>query len=1507
MNHMTKKSMAMLGLDVSKHEGYELPEDYKQGLYCPEELKTGELDSFSMRDLYKFHLGRQVEDEEKTKHKHNDDEKQKKQRERDKNKSNTDMEYCQLVFDIKHCIFKAGNDTKLLFSIFDDTEKRIVTEEYCLHLSENNFPKVGSPEDCKVLFKNIPVNILQHDVYITCKIYRIGPMEAPDVMTKKTQSKKSGKKGSSIVRPYAATVIRLKDHIADLLRNPEREFTFQPQTAPICCPKEESTFVALTFDLIAGEKQNTYYTAPLSIGIAHGLILYRGDVSVVEAKYPFYDKLTEVEPLSIDPSLHIERHMLYVTIHDIHVNQRNKRSACNVCIKMQLRDNKTYKPIPGSMMLGKGKMAVPELETTSPVYYHNNDPIINQTYHILIPSDIDRLSQCHLYFTLWHIPATNKKPDERGFAFIKLYHKKLAQLTANNEYELPLYRYDKKTQSSYLTVDQNDNQHQNVDPNGDAQSQNNATSILKSENKSIRIFFKLSSTKIYSNIDIHKFLTWKNHDIESVVAAVRRVARQPFVHLLTILDELMKCIFEIMLQSTDNNLIEQTYATLIGVLGEANKNTTVKYKPRIEEWIELHFKYSRVWRTLSIQQSRLLQWIASAEAVQAQSKEASTPLKQRSAEIIRQLQNCMRGIKYLFDIMKRSCQIEIDEARTISDKNKITNEYNRQITALFYSMNRVMGLKQPKTVAGVQSFALRNFLSLMDSVPTQTSKELTQTVVKFINSIHNQGVNNSVEKLLLIRKCLHHPKLERVDIVHILLPSICKSLSYHINQSKDERACCATIIAKCIPFLDPKRPRTTYGGQLIPNHENVIPSPQLYDEFAILMLKLFGILDEIRHNDLSQLVSVQKVFGKQIKKNKTFKSNEAITLISKDQLLVHRDLFIAIADLSRIIMNHMNEINGNGNQNSQDPCDVASWGLKCDAIDKAITTLRKENENEAVLVIESALKCCNNILQKSIFATSWTVMRMVEAEVAMRCLSWFGSTLKRNYLSKSFENGRSLWKQWLRLGMIFLSNEDFALEDISTEKAELIRDNYGDVRNIAIKKLTVSWNVLTPHRAALADTMIKAAVEASASEVQEIQEFAIDVYFEMIKSEFEKSNHIQSVETHTIDQIDQLTAKYSNKENVINRYLDFFRIRVQKKLDQIEAESSELAKMGNTFLNDIERLYGYLVKLKKLPNKAEYEDERTSATLKLLEYLRGSGKRELFNRYIHHLAIMHQTLGNHIEAAICFKEHADELGWDDTKWLQEEPLVGLPASFEWKRHVNLCELAHKHFMLGEAWEMGVAVCQELAKAYQHQIFDLKALSSILEKQSHLWKLIANQDRVFHSSYFVQFRGILNNESFVYRSGNGKNPEPIRAFTDRIKRKYVNAKVINSGAPIPDDICANATAESPFIQITTLTPSSMEELGGGAFKWNESKNKKAPLRLKKYYRENETAVYFYTNAIQKKKHKKDNEFRSLWITKTFIVCQDSIPAKRRRVPVISTKVVEFTPFQTATNNLIQKKS
>merc|ERR1719150_1796359 len=193
-------------------------------------------------------------------------------------------------------------------------------------------------------------------------------------------------------------------------------------------------------------------------------------------------------------------------------------------------------------------------------------------------------------------------------------------------------------------------------------------------------------------------------------------------------------------------------------------------------------------------------------------------------------------------------------------------------------------------------------------------------------------------------------------------------------------------------------------------------------------------------------------------------------------------------------------------------------------------------------------------------------------------------------------------------------------------------------------------------------------------------------------------------------------------------------------------------------------------------------------------------------------------------------------------------------------------------------------------------------------------MIGNHDRVFHAAYLVRFNGSFPNQhgaadevggkAFVYRSGNGKHPESVRDFTQRIKEKYPTAKVVNSAAAM-DTLTDDTKEDEQLIQITTLSASSKLEMEGGPFSWDTGSKRKAPLRMKKYYRENETDTYFYTNASQRKKNKKDNEFRSLWITKTFIVCQDVIPSMRRRIPVINEKIVEYTPFQTAINNLNSK--
>eukprot|EP01084_Bolivina_argentea_P093240 167716_1 len=272
--------------------------------------------------------------------------------------TNNDVSFYQLILHVIHPIFKAGDPTKLLFSIYDNTDKKHITEEYCLHLDKNHAPFNGSleKEDHKfhfVWFKNLSHELLKHQLYIICHIYRIGSMEAPDVLHHRRHG--HGTQQHNFVRPYGACVIKLKDYLSDvwfskavfgyirelqqilynehktnLFRNipPEiiyiisgycnalqlgKETFFEPGEAPIYSAKtDHRDFITLPFDIISNSKHK-YITAPLSIGIAYGLSLYHGDVSVVKSNHAFYDKLTEIETLYIDPLLNVDRHILYVT------------------------------------------------------------------------------------------------------------------------------------------------------------------------------------------------------------------------------------------------------------------------------------------------------------------------------------------------------------------------------------------------------------------------------------------------------------------------------------------------------------------------------------------------------------------------------------------------------------------------------------------------------------------------------------------------------------------------------------------------------------------------------------------------------------------------------------------------------------------------------------------------------------------------------------------------------------------------------------------------------------------------------------------------------------------------------------------------------------------------------------------------------------------------------------------------------------------------------------------
>jgi len=569
-------------------------------------------------------------------------------------------------------------------------------------------------------------------------------------------------------------------------------------------------------------------------------------------------------------------------------------------------------------------------------------------------------------------------------------------------------------------------------------------------------------------------------------------------------------------------------------------------------------------------------------------------------------------------------------------------------------------------------------------------------------------------------------------------------------------------------------------------------------------------------------------------------------------------------------------------------------------VDKVLEKLRKDDEASFRQSVQYVLSSCVSVLKKSLFAEQWVYLRFVEAELCLRAFTWFSDTLNRHYIANF---NRGVWIPYIQLGMRFLSEQTFDLDNMTDEKRALIKKNYGDLRHNAAAQVRSIWGPLSKNHHELASELVRDAVDAGRSSIAAVRDLSVDMFYDMMLSEYKNEKHIQSVEHQCIDEVDFLTTKYGDNESAIEGYRSFFSKRMRAKVQNAEPN---FRKACITFLDEVVKLFGLLVKMKSYPDERQYEDERADAMKRLMDYFKDSKKNEMYLRYVYECGLVQQSLKNYTEAGNCFLLYSDNLNWSDSvmkefKTLREET--------ETKRRVYMYEIAAKMFLLGEAFEKSISVSKKLCDVFENYLFNLSKLADALMKQSNMWRMVANHDRVFLACYLVKFVGNfppeLKNKSFVYRSGYESKMEPIRDFSDRIKKKWPDAKVKNSGNPIPEEF-DDPAYEGQYIRITTLQNSSEEELRGNVDKWEEGQGANAPQRLVKYYRNNEINTFFYTYIHKDKKKKDQNEFRSIWVTKTFVqTTPEVVPSLRRRIPIgVETEVI-ITPLQNAVDSIQNK--
>jgi hypothetical protein len=264
----------------------------------------------------------------------------------------------------------------------------------------------------------------------------------------------------------------------------------------------------------------------------------------------------------------------------------------------------------------------------------------------------------------------------------------------------------------------------------------------------------------------------------------------------------------------------------------------------------------------------------------------------------------------------------------------------------------------------------------------------------------------------------------------------------------------------------------------------------------------------------------------------------------------------------------------------------------------------------------------------------------------------------------------------------------------------------------------------------------------------------------------------------------------------------------------------------------------------------------------------------------------------------------------------------LVAESETKRKLRLLQMAIEAFDAGECYERAVEQCQTLAAAYQAPLHNLTAWSSVLNQTAAFVDKIAATDRLYRAFYRVAFfgrdyqDGAVAQREFVYRSGNGRHPESVKDFTDRIKAAFPGAQVANTPDLPPDNVTAT-DFNGQYVQIITLTPSTEAERDAAvaaykaisgeevvpAIKLSEQEqlaqddeDANIPLRVRRYRQNNNVKVFSFSRvwkerdagkspeqlaAEKEERKKRNNEHRELWVARTYLTIAQTLPNVERR--------------------------
>ncbi|KAI5645238.1 dock-like domain-containing protein [Phthorimaea operculella] len=325
---------------------------------------------------------------------------------------------------------------------------------------------------------------------------------------------------------------------------------------------------------------------------------------------------------------------------------------------------------------------------------------------------------------------------------------------------------------------------------------------------------------------------------------------------------------------------------------------------------------------------------------------------------------------------------------------------------------------------------------------------------------------------------------------------------------------------------------------------------------------------------------------------------------------------------------------------------------------------------------------------------------------------------------------------------------------------------------------------------------------------------------------------------------------------------------------------------GAAFVGCVTRLLERLLDYRAVMQTQEHRDKRcAAATVNLLNFYKNEiDRKEMYLRYVYKLHDLHVASDNFIEAGCTLLLHAETLSWDSDQIGVDPECPEVP---EWKRKEAIYNQVLQYFDKGKCWEKGLPLLRELATLYEVKLCDYARLAHCLRTHATFLDSVLEQLRPEPEYFRVGFYGkgcplFVRNKQFVYR---GHDYERIGAFTQRLQSEYCSASILMRNTPPDESIVAS---DGQYIQICNVKPVSSRR------NWPSG----TPEQVKRFYACNEVNTFLCDRPLHKPPIDKDNEFKSLWIERTTLITENTLPGILRWSEVVSRSVEEIPPVEFA---------